>query len=153
MNRQENSQSGYGYLVVRASTARGAIPLEDALVEIYDYGAEFTEGRGDVIGVYKTNASGLTEKIQLPAPPRSLSMSPGNGGSYSTYNIRVSKDGYAPTSYINVPIFEGITAVQNAILVPLSANGQTDNYDPRANIFFETENPNLRLRGKTKEGN
>ena len=152
MNRQDNSRSGYGYIVVRASTARGAIPLEGALVEIYDYSAEFAEGRGDIIGVYRTGASGLTEKIQLPAPARSLSMSPGNGASYSTYNIRVSKDGYAPTSYINVPIFEGITAVQSAELVPLSANGQTDGYDPRANVFFESENPALSYTKKSKEG-
>ena len=149
MNRDSNLQSGYGYVVVRATTARGAIPLEGALVEIYDYGEEFTEGRGDVIGVYKTNASGLTEKIQLPAPSRSLSMSPGNGKSFSTYNIRVSKEGYAPTNYINVPVFEGITAVQSAELIPLSANGQTDGYDPRANTFFESENPAL---SSTKNG-
>jgi hypothetical protein len=134
---------GYGYMIVRATTARGAIPLEDATITVHNYDPEFEQGKGDIIAVYKTNASGLTEKFALPAPPVSLSTSPGNGRSYETYNLSVSKEGYYQQYYSNVPIFEGITAIQNADLIPLPDNGQTDSFTPEDNIFFENENPTL----------
>ena len=128
MNNEQNV--GYGYMIVRVTTARGAIPLEGATVTVSNYAPEFESGRGDAIAVYTTNSSGLTERFALPAPPRALSMSPGNGKSYQTYNISVAKDGYYQQYYINAPVFEGITAIQNADMIPLPDNGQTDNFTP-----------------------
>lgn len=141
MNNDQGT--GYGYMIVRVTTARGAIPLENAIVTIHNYDPEFESGRGDVIAVYTTNNSGLTERFALPAPPRELSMSPGNGKSYETYNLSVTKNGYYQQYYSNVPVFEGITAIQNADMIPLADNGQTDNFTVEDNIFFETENPAL----------
>ena len=138
-----DNSPGLGYMIVRVTTARGAIPLGGALVTVSNYAPEFESGRGDVIAVYKTDSSGVTEKFALPAPPRALSMSPGNGKSYQTYNISVEKDGYYSQNYINAPVFDGITSIQSADMIPLSDNGQTDNFDPDANRFFETENPSL----------
>jgi hypothetical protein len=135
--------TGLGYMIVRVTTARGAIPLEGAVVMVGNYASELEEGRGDVMAVYKTDRSGVTEKFALPAPSRSLSMSPGNGKSYQTYNLSVSKDGYFTQSYINAPVFDGITSIQSADMIPLPDNGQSDNFDPDANRFFETENPSL----------
>lgn len=143
-----DNSGGLGYMIVRVTTARGAIPLEGALVTVSNYAPEFESGRGDVIAVYKTDRSGVTEKFALPAPPRSLSMSPGNGKTYKTYNISVSKDGYFAQSYINAPVFDGITSIQTADMIPLPDNGQTDNFDPDGNRFFEIENPNLESSGK-----
>jgi len=126
---------------VRVSTASGAIPLEDALVTVTSYKAQ--DG-SDILHAQKTDMSGLTKRLPLPAPPKSASLSPGNGKSYSSYNVRVDKDGYSSQLYINVPIFDGITAVQNADLVPLPENGETDRADPyNPGIFYENENPNL----------
>ncbi len=147
MNR--DTEQGMGYMIVRVTTARGAIPLEGAVVTVSDYfgqGDEVGENageRGNAIGTYITNSSGLTEKFALPAPPRALSMSPGNGKGYLTYNVRVDKEGYYQQNYINAPIFDGITSIQNADMIPLSDNGQTDRYTPYGNIFFESENSNL----------
>lgn len=143
MNSQSRSGQGYGYMIVKVSTARGAIPLEEATVTVYNYDPEFENGRGDVIAVYKTNSSGLTERFSLPAPPRELSMAPGNGKSYEAYNLSVSKDGYYQQYYLNVPVFEGITAIQNADMIPIPENGQTDRDGYDNNIFFESENPKL----------
>ena len=142
MNSQEMN-TGYGYMIVSVSTARGAIPLENATVTVSNYDPKFEGGRGDIISVYATNRSGLTDRFALPAPPRELSMSPGNGKSYLSYNLTVKKEGYGDQQYINVPVFEGITAVQNADLIPLSENGQTDRYQYGSGQFFESENPKL----------
>ena len=139
--------SGMGYMIVRVTTARGAIPLEGATVTVSDYLPDEEKERGNAIYTLTTNASGLTDKFALPAPPRALSMSPGNGKSYLTYNIAVAKDGYYQQNYINAPVFEGITSIQNADMIPLSANGQSDRFDPFGNIFFETENGNLEGNG------
>jgi hypothetical protein len=144
-----DNSGGLGYMIVRVTTARGAIPLEGALVTVSNYAPEFESGRGDAIAVYKTNNSGITEKFALPAPPRSLSMSPGNGRSYETYNVSVAKDGYYQQYFINAPVFEGITSIQNADMIPLPDNGQTDNFTTEDNIFFETENG--ALEGKNEE--
>lgn len=140
--------SGFGYMIVRVTTARGAIPLEGAVVTVSNYRPEFEGGRGDTIAAYTTNSSGLTERFSLPAPPRALSMSPGNGKSYETYNISVAKNGYYQQYYINAPVFEGITSIQNADMIPLPDNGQTDNFTPKGNIFFETENGALEGNGE-----
>ena len=141
MNNQNNT--GYGYMIVRVTTARGAIPLEGAIVTVHDYDPEFERGRGDIIATYKTDSSGLTPRFALPAPPRELSMSPGNGKSYLTYNLSVTKPGYYQQYYTNAPIFEGITAIQNADMIPLPDNGQTDNFTVEDNVFFESEDPAL----------
>lgn len=141
MNTENNT--GYGYMIVRVTTARGAIPLEGATVTVQNYDPEFEKGRGDVIAVYTTGDSGLTEKFSLPAPSGALSMSPGNGKSYESYILTVTKGGYYRQEYVNVPVFEGITAIQTADLIPLPDSGQTDNYTTDDTVIFETENPNL----------
>ena len=138
---------GVGYMIVRVTTARGAIPLEGATVIVSDYLPEDVNERGNAIYTLTTNSSGLTDKFALPTPPRELSQSPGNGKSYLTYNIAVAKDGYYQQNYINAPVFEGITSIQSADMIPLSDKGQTDRYDPFGNIFFETENGNLEGNG------
>jgi hypothetical protein len=150
MNTEQNS--GYGYMIVRVSTARGAIPLESAIVTVHNYDPEFESGRGDVIAVYTTDETGRTERFALPAPSRELSLSPGNGKSYETYNVSVTKEGYYQQYYLNVPIFEGITAIQNADMIPLPDNGQTDNFTVEDNVFFETENPNLESNSNDSKG-
>lgn len=142
-----NDSMGTGYMIVRVTTARGAIPLEGATVTVSDYLTNEEKERGNAIYTLTTKSSGLTDKFALPAPPRALSMSPGNGKSYLTYNIAVAKDGYYQQNYINAPVFEGITSIQNADMIPLSDNGQTDRFDPYGNIFFETENQNLEGNG------
>ena len=142
--------AGYGYMIVRVTTARGAIPLKNATVYVQNYLPDGTVGRGDVIAVYTTGESGLTQKFALPAPPRALSMSPGNGKSYSSYVLTVAADGYATRQYVGVPVFEGITAIQNADLVPLAENGQTDRLDPRSDVVVETENPYLEGSSNTE---
>lgn len=151
-NTNTEQNTGYGYMIVRVSTARGAIPLEGATVTVHNYDPEFEKGRGDIIAVYTTGDSGLTERFALPAPPRALSMSPGNGRSYETYGITVTKEGYYSQEYINVPVFEGITAIQNADMTPLPDNGQTDNATQNDNIFFETENHALESDTERRNG-
>ena len=111
-NQQEES---IGYLKVKLSTARGAIPLEGATVRVR------AEGVGNTGAVYslETDSSGLTDILPLPAPPRSLSQEPNGSIPYSLWEISVFCDGFISAIFSGVPVYTGITSVQNANLVPL----------------------------------
>ena len=112
LDRKEES---LGYLVIRVSTARGAIPLEGASVSVRG-GSPETSG---IIYSMVTNQDGLTEKIALPAPAISLSESPGNPTPYSIWSIDVFKDGYTPLFFTSVPVYASVVSVQPAVMTPL----------------------------------
>ena len=129
-----------GYLIVKVSTASGAIPVDS--VNVIIQGIE--EENKNVLLSLVTDRSGLTPKISLPTPSKELSSAPSPSAKpYSTYNIDVYKDGYYPQHYTTVPIFEGITAVQNAMLIPIAEFDAKDPFYTHSNIFKEYENPDL----------
>ena len=128
-----------GYLVIRASTASGAIPLEGATVTVRGNQPNFSS----VIVKLTTGRDGLTPKISLAAPPTANSISPGMPDPFATYNVDVSLDGYLPTSAQQVPIFDGITSIQPINLIPRPKNGITDRFAPYGEIITDTEPPNL----------
>ena len=121
------SSNGVGYLIVRVSTALGAIPIEDALVTIR--GAE--QKNSDVIYSQKTDSSGTTKKVPLPAPNIRESEAPGAIRPYSLYNVDISKDGYLPLKLNNVAIFDSITSIQPATILPLIDNKYDDSFTPK----------------------
>lgn len=142
---KRNENTGQGILVVHVTTARGAIPLEGALVNVRQDAPNENGVRGDVIAALTTGNDGNTEPLTLPAPQRSESLTPNNGAEkpYSTYHVEVQLEGYYTQNYANVPIFDGIAAIQPADLIPLPENGRTDSRTPDGDRFFESESPNL----------
>ena len=141
-NGQEEN-TGLGFLIVRATTARGAIPIEGALVSVRSYDPELQDGRGDVVFSAVTNRDGNTPPIPLSAPPRESSLTAGNPHPFTSYLVDVYNEGYSALNYINVPIFDGITAIQPADLIPLPENGRTDSRTPDSEQFFESSAPDL----------
>ncbi len=125
MSDQISSNAGEGYIVVRVSTARGAIPVSGAEVIIRN---NDPGNSTDIVASMLSSNSGLTTQISLPAPSKVLSESPGNIRPYSTYNIEVRADGYFTQNYNEVAVFDGITSYQNAILIPLPDNVKSDNF-------------------------
>ncbi len=111
-----------GFLVVRVSTALGAIPLESATVNIRGN----TEDSSGVLYSLLTDRDGLTQKVSLPSPPRELSEHPGEAVPFSSWNIDVFKEGYIPVSFQNVPVYSSIVSVQPAVLVPISERFEVD---------------------------
>lgn len=75
------------------------LPLDSGNVTLYD-------------GI--TDISGSSERIILPAPPRSLSQSPGNGRAlpFSTYTVYIEHPSFVRALFNNVPVFSGIESVQ-----------------------------------------
>ena len=134
---------GTGYLVVHVTTARGAIPIEGAQVNIRNLTPDGTTGRGDVIASLISGKDGNTSIIPLTAPTRAGSMKPGGPRPYATYSAEIRTEGFYDQTYTGIPIFDGITAIQPVDLIPLPENGQTDSYTPDGTRFFESEAPNL----------
>lgn len=118
-NQTRSAMPGRGFLIVSVRTGAGAIPLEGALVTLR--GDEAIEG--DAIASFITDQSGNTPRITLPAPPRINSESPNGGKPYASYSADVSLDGYYSNLYTNIPIFDTITSVQTAYLIPLPEDG------------------------------
>ena len=145
----DNSQetpipAGTGYLIVQVSTATGAIPLPGALVTVRNYDPEGGSDVGNVIATMRTDRSGRTQKLALPAPARALSQAPGSKIlPYALYSIDVKTDRYFENYFASVPIFDGIVAVQPAILQALPESKFSDNAGRDVQIFFESQNPEL----------
>ena len=138
-----NSEDGQGYLVIHVTTARGAIPLEGAQISVRDYSSEPKRSRGDVIATLVSGTDGNTAIIPLDAPPRAESMKPGGPLPYASYIVEVHLEGYSDQTYTGIPIFDGITAIQPADLIPLPENEQTDFFTPDGVQNFESSSPNL----------
>ena len=116
-----NDAQAFGYLTVRVSTARGAIPLSGAVVNIRD-----GEDTSTVLYSLISDNDGRTEQVSLSTPPAENSEAPGGAAAYATYNIDVFKEGYIPLYFHNVPIFPSVISVQPAVMIPATEN-LTDN--------------------------
>ena len=134
----ESTQNN-GYLIVNVVTARGAIPVAGAKVTVYDNASD----ANPPVAVIYTDSAGKSEKLELPAPSRSLSEQPGYVRPYATYLIEVDKEGYYPVTKNDVPIFTGVTSIQPVDLMPL-AEYDSDSVYPRYGLVTdEYENPEL----------
>ena len=139
-----------GFLTVNVRTANGALPIEGALVNIYE-NYEIENGNGDktntnghLIYSTRTNSLGQTEKLALPTKSASLSQKPGNIRPFMSYNIFASKDGYFDSDIINMPVFQGITSVQPINLIPLSEfSSPTDDVPLHDSRFVEIPDNDL----------
>ena len=138
-----DAMPGRGYLVVSVRAGEGAIPLEGALVTLR--GGDATDG--DAIASFITDRSGNTPRITLPAPPRINSESPNGGKPYASYSADISLDGYFTNLYTNIPIFDTITSVQTAYLIPLPEDGS----DRSEEVLLFDARTGERLRGESDE--
>ena len=116
------TKTGSGYLLVQVSTANGALPLAGATVHVR------SEADGALLYALKSGGDGRTARVALQAPPREAALAPDAGVPYAPYRVEVSADGFARAEYAGVPVFDGITAVQQAILAPLPEAGYTDGF-------------------------
>ena len=141
MNGNTTNQSGMGtgFLVVQVTTAQSAIPLEGAAVTI----RRSDGGNNAVLFELRSGRDGRTERVALAAPPRADSQRPSTERPYAMYNIEVKLENYENAFYQNVPIFDGITAIQQADLRPVPENESTDALQRNRPEIFETPQPNL----------
>lgn len=127
------STDAVGYLIVKVSTARGAIPLENATVSVKGSSIDSS----GIIYSLETDSSGLTPRLPLPTPQKSLSQAPNLGVPFSLWNVDVYCKGFISAKFLNVPVYPEVTSVQNAELIPL-----TEGFSP-SESYNESETPDL----------
>lgn len=108
-----NTQTGY--LKVMVTLADKSMPIEGASVLVTE-----NDGGKQILRYFGfTNESGETPTISLPAPPVENSEAPKGKNVYAVYDIRTDAPGYRTVINRGVPVFEGITSIQNVQLNPL----------------------------------
>jgi hypothetical protein len=120
-----------GYLIFSVSSANEALPIENASVHIVGADAQNKGVEYNLV----TDRSGKTERIALKTPSRSLSLSPGTPYGFSRYNATVTKAGYYTQTFLGLPVFDGVTSIQPALLVA-NAPYNTDSFDPSSDNTF-----------------
>lgn len=107
----------FGYLKFEVASGDGTIPIRDAL--IYVYSEEGDGSRARLLHSLTTDEDGLTRTIQLPAPPIAESLTPEMDTPYTSYYIVVKKPGFAEIEGREVPVFPGITSIQQINMIAL----------------------------------
>lgn len=111
---EPNKNNSYGYLKVSVKTGKGGLPLADSLVTV----SEIKDGKENIIKLMSTDSSGNTEILRLPAPLQSIGNTPGDYDKFAKYNVSAYSKGYFREISVDVPIFAGITSIQNFSLIP-----------------------------------
>jgi peptidoglycan hydrolase-like protein with peptidoglycan-binding domain len=107
-----------GRIRVRLTTA-GLVPVENATVRISS-----PNDPDAVLEEVTTDASGLTQEVELPAPSIDYSQEPSTVQPYSEYTINVSSPNYIPVTIQNAEIFPNTTAIQDTTLTARPTQGE-----------------------------
>lgn len=114
------SADAFGSLAVQVTTARGAVPVDGALVVISEDGED---GAERMLFTLQTNRSGETQTVRLATYPLSLSQNPEFFGKpYKDYTITTSKPGYYTVVNKNVPVFADRFSIQPVNMIALPEN-------------------------------
>ena len=107
---------GEGSLVIIVTHSKGLYPVENALVRV-------TKNDGEPIISERTDSSGKTPPLSLPAPSKIYSEAPGESSSdvLEGYNVRIDADGFVSVIIEGVPVFDGVKTLQPMDLVSISA--------------------------------
>lgn len=102
-----------GRLKIQITNSNLYIPISNADIEISLQGAP-----DEVIEKVKTDENGITENIELEAPPLEYSMSPSDNQPYAEYNLKITASGFDQRLITGVQIFEDNQAIQPVELTP-----------------------------------
>lgn len=126
---KRNNYDSIGWISVNVRTGENSSPVEGASVIV----TSMADGNLIFKATGITDESGQIKKIALPAPSVNLSLDSANLiKPYSVYDISVYADGFFRERSIDVPVFAGITSIQQFNMVPLplymTEDDETINY-------------------------
>ncbi|MCB7318683.1 peptidoglycan-binding domain-containing protein [Lacrimispora sp. 210928-DFI.3.58] len=102
-----------GLLQINVVNIQNNFPIRNAKVTI-----SYTGEPDRPIEEIRTNSSGQTEQVSLPAPPVEYSLEPSEIQPYSEYNILVEAEGFQPLAIAGTEILADSTALQPAAMTP-----------------------------------
>lgn len=104
----------YGKLLFQVSSGQGAIPIANATVVLTK---QLADGHTFSLTA-RTDASGKTKELSLPAPSRERSQSPGKAAVSASYEAVITAPDHIAVAIHEIPLFDGITTIQPVDLVP-----------------------------------
>ncbi len=109
-----------GTLLIKLEAAREALPVVGSVV------ISRTGSDGCAMELtLPTDEDGLVETVSLDAPPRELSLTPGQTEKvYATYDIEARAEGFAPTRIEGVQIYSGVEAYLPIPMLPAYSTGE-----------------------------
>ena len=123
IRQYEDELIDVGHLQVRVSTENQAIPIPGAVITV----TRTTDTQPELIRTIIADSNGQTPLLDLPTKDRRLSLEPNHPEPYAAYTVDVTANGYFAKRFVNVPIYGGVTAIQNVSMIPLPEQGdQTD---------------------------
>ena len=99
-----------GRLRIRCAT-ENEVPVSNATITISS-----PSDPERTIEMLRTDESGITEVVELPAPPKDYSLAPSEPQPYSEYDLNIVAEGYEQEFVSGVQILPDVTAEQNAVL-------------------------------------
>lgn len=113
---EESMGASKGYILVNVRIGEESAAVAGATVTV----TAIVDGKRLIIASGVTDENGTTRKFEVPAPEFSESQTPSpDKRPYSLYDINVTAEGFFNARSVDVPVFSGITSVQNFSLIPL----------------------------------
>ncbi len=104
-----------GYLLIQARTAHSAVPLSSIQIRI-------TDMAGNILYELTTDENGETPLISLDTVDKSLSQTPDpDRMPFTGYSVLAQGTGFASLSVVNIPVYDGETAILPLVLTPMQA--------------------------------
>lgn len=125
-----NPQIGYlTVYVYQDSIVYGRLPVANAKITL----CKFLGNGFYVCKVIMTDIDGKTESVPVPTVSAELSRSPENVTRNAVYDINVEAPGFTMSEVFHIPVFEGITSIQNVNLSPVTQQVQQENLKDNEN--------------------
>ena len=109
-----------GTLVTRVFTGRAELPIAGASVSVVKKDGDRLP---DLLTVRVSGRGGDTAAYSIETPEPEQSQSPGNPEPYALVDLWVDRQGFQLLVVEDVPIFPGVTSVQDLPLAPMPEDG------------------------------
>ncbi|MDO5337121.1 MAG: peptidoglycan-binding protein [Eubacteriales bacterium] len=127
-----------GNLRVRVFSAVDNYPIPDAVVRI-----SYTGDPDSVVEEVRTDSSGVTPELSLPAPALEYSMEPSPEQPYSEYTIRVTSPEFELEEVTGTEILSGENAEQPVSMNPRTPQGEFQSIVIPAHTLFAEYPPKI----------
>ena len=113
---EESLGDSKGFILVNVRTGDESAAIEGATVMV----TAVIDGKRMILASGVTNENGTAPKFELPVPAYDLSQSPSSGKRpYNLFDVSVTAEGFFNARSVDVPVFSGITSVQNFNMIPV----------------------------------
>ena len=119
---QESLGDSTGFIIVNVRTGHEASPIVGASVIV----SAINNGQRLFITAGQTDISGSVNDLEAPAPDKIYSQTPNSEvRPYSLFDISVKANGFFDARSVDVPVFSGVTSIQNFSMIPLPLGAES----------------------------